>query len=123
MFYGCESWVVPQSQADNIDGSHRALLCAAINIRWPEIIRNTDLYTRIGDLPASTLMREKCLIQFGEAVRAEPLERPIFRVLRHQPMEGYRRRGMPPKTMWNVLEEDFGQLYLSLPGEWKRQST
>jgi hypothetical protein len=90
MLYGCESWVVPQNQADHIEGAHRALLRTAINIRWPDVIRNADLYTRTGVLPRSISMREKRLIQFGKAVREEPLQQPISRVLRHQPMEGYR---------------------------------
>ena len=45
-FYGCESWVTPQSLTAQIDASHRALLRAAINVRWPEVIRNNELYAQ-----------------------------------------------------------------------------
>ena len=115
LLFGCESWVTPQSLADQIDASHRRFLRAAINIRWPQIVRTTDLYQRTGVKPASAVMRLKQLQLFGKAVRAEPLQWPISRVLQHRPEEDYQRRGSPPKNMWSALDEDIESLGLSFP--------
>ena len=118
LLYGCESWVTPQSLTAQIDASHRALLRAAINVHWPQVIRNEDLYDRTGVPPASTTMRLKRLTLFGKAVRAEHLGWPLSRVLKHQPREGHRQRGRPPTTMWKVLAEDLAHLDLTMDKAW-----
>jgi hypothetical protein len=118
LLYGCESWVISKTQAETIDASHRAILRTALNIRWPMIIKNTDLYALPDIKPASELMRYRRLILFGKATRAEPLEHPIAIVLRHQPTEKHRRRGRPPTTMWSLLEDDLRHLGLSFAEAW-----
>ena len=86
LFYGCESWVFSKTLQQSIDASHRALLRAALNIRWPQMIRNEELYARSGAKTGSWIMRQKRLVLFGKAVRGEPSQYPISRVLRHQPL-------------------------------------
>jgi hypothetical protein len=119
LLYGCESWVVPRSLQDSIDASHRALLRAALNIHWPVVVRNSDLYARAECLPASTTMRQKRLSQFGKAAREDHRNLPLSRVLNHPPSEQYRRRGRPPMDMWSVIKEDLDQLGLTFAEAWE----
>jgi hypothetical protein len=113
------AWVVSDTLAGHIDGAHRALLRVAINVHWLEVISNDALYTRTGASPASATMRLKRLTLLGKAIRAEPRQLPLSRVLKHQPIERYRRRGRPQKTMWSVLEDDLSRLGLTLPQAWQ----
>lgn len=118
LLYGCESWPMCNTDQDQVNASHRALLRAALNIHWPAVISNDNLYSQSGLSPASTLIRHKRLVLFGKASRAEHLNWPISRVIQHRPQEPHRRRGRPPTTLWTVLDNDLRLLGLTFTEAW-----
>jgi hypothetical protein len=118
LFYAAESWVVTNSLADEIDASHRALLRAALNIHWPTIVKNDQLYASSGVPPASTSLRHRRLVFFGKTARALPLSWPFSKLLYFPPQEGRRRRGRPPLDYWGMLQVDLLSLGLTLTEAW-----
>ena len=118
LLYSGETWAVTATLAAEIDSSHRALLRAAINVSWPEVISNLNLYERTAMRPASALLRAKRMDMFGKAGKPEAKEWPLTRLLHNPPKEKYRRRGRPPTTLWHVLQEDITSLNLSLNEAW-----
>ena len=44
--YNSELWALTETIQNNIDAFHRKLLRRVIDIRWPKIISNVDLYAK-----------------------------------------------------------------------------
>ena len=78
--YNSELWTVSKTTEDEIDKIQRRLLRAVLNIRYPEIISNEDLY-RITDIkPWSEIITKKRLSWTGHLLRLDP-ETPARKAL------------------------------------------
>ena len=53
LLYGSEAWTISQSMTKRINGCYTRMLRMALNIRWPQIINNSDLY---GNIPKPSVM-------------------------------------------------------------------
>ncbi|KAL5255427.1 hypothetical protein ACHWQZ_G010854 [Mnemiopsis leidyi] len=56
LLYGSETWTISQAMAKRINGSYSRMLRMALNIRWPNVISNADLF---GSIPMPTVMIAK----------------------------------------------------------------
>ncbi len=71
LLYNAVTWTLTRTLEEDLDAAHSRLLRAAFNIRWPERVRNIDLYKRAGLCPPSERLRHDRLAQAGLVIRSE----------------------------------------------------
>ena len=69
--YNSEIWTVTTTIESVIDSFQRRMLRNALNIRWPEIIRTSDLYDRTGQTPWSRVIRTRRLRVMGHILKPQ----------------------------------------------------
>ena len=102
LLYGSEAWTISQSMTKRINGCYTRMLRMALNIRWPQIINNSDLY---GNIPKpSVMIASRRMRLSGHVARHDDLL--ANQLLFWDPQHGYRRPGRPHLTFLDMLKKD-----------------
>jgi exonuclease III len=109
LLYNAVTWTLTSTLESELDAAHSHLLRAAFNVRWPERVRNIDLYRRAGLRPPSTRLREERRTLAEEIIRSEETcPQPLQRLLLWQPTQRQRRGQCLRRTFLEVLLEGAG---------------
>ena len=104
LLYGSETWTISQTMAKRINGSYSRMLRMALNIRWPTVISNADLF---GSIPMPTVMIANRRMRLaGHIARHDDIL--AHNVLFWDPKHGHRRPGRPHLTYVDMLKRDTG---------------
>ena len=111
--YNTELWTLTVTKEKQIDSLHRRLLrTACLNIRWPKIVTNAEVYNRTGATPWSTSIRKSTWNWFGHVSRL-PLDSPAQLALDHATRPNKRPRGRPATTWISMMEKRFKDIGMS----------
>ena len=111
--YNSELWTLTETQQQQIDSFHRRLLRRVIDIRWPKIISNDDLYKKVGVEKWSDTIRRRRLNWLGHLMRLDE-ETPVRRSLREALTDVKRKVGRPCLTWIKVIEKDLAKIDIDL---------
>ena len=104
LLYGSETWTISQSMVKKINGCYTRMLRMALNIQWPRVISNAELY---GTIPKpSVMIAVRRMRLAGHIARHEDLL--ANHVLFWDPQHGRRRPGRPHLTYVDMLKKDTG---------------
>jgi len=105
--YNMAAWGLTASQLGRLDSFHRKQLRNVIGVKYPQIVRNDDLYRRTSSVPLSELVKSARLRLLGHVLRS-PIDTPAQLC-----MDAYFRctdekkfRGRPPSTLPCLLRND-----------------
>ena len=103
--YNSELWTLTETQENEIDSFHRRVLRKVINIRWPKIISNDDLYEKVGVEKWSVSIRRRRLNWLGHLMRLDE-RTPVRKALLESLSNVKRKVGRPQLTWIKVIEKD-----------------
>ncbi|KAL5259157.1 hypothetical protein ACHWQZ_G009571 [Mnemiopsis leidyi] len=103
LLYGSETWTISQAMAKRINGSYSRMSRMALNIRWPNIIINADLF---GSIPFWQHSNAKNAVSCSHIARHDDILADS--VLFWDPNQGHRRPGRPHLTYVDMLRRDTG---------------
>ena len=107
--YNSEIWTINKTTEGKIDSFQRRLLRRyVLNISWPKIIKNDDVYTRTQQLPWSCKIKSRRLNWFGHLMRLDD-RTPAKRAYEYVKKPKQRGPGRPPlnwTTMMNTQLEN-----------------
>nr|KAG5695363.1 hypothetical protein BaRGS_033576 [Batillaria attramentaria] len=97
LLYGCETWRTTKTMQQKIQTFLNTCLRRIFNIRWPEKIRNEELWERAGQEPASKQILRRKWGWIGHTLR-KPASSTTRQALTWNP-QGKRKRGRP-RNSW-----------------------
>ena len=108
LLYNAVTWTLTDTLKQELDAAHSHLLRAALNVRWPERVRNSVLYARAGLQPPSARLREERLRLVGELIRTEEVRpQPVQRLLLWRPTQRQRRGQSRRRLFPDIIFEDY----------------
>ena len=93
LLYGSETWRMTATLVNKLQVFQNKCLRRIIGIRWPEKIRNEDLWHRTGQVPIELELKKRAWRWIGHTLRRE--DNNIARVALEWNPQGKRRRGRP----------------------------
>ena len=103
--YNSELWTVTPTVEKGIDSFQRRLLRKVIQISWPKIITNKQLYEKTKAKPWSQTIRRRRLTWVGHLMRLNE-ETPARRALDEYLKVSKRPVGHPKLTWWSLVLSD-----------------
>ena len=97
LLYGCETWRTTKTMLQKIQTFINTCLRRICNIRWPERIRNEDLWEQAGQAPAAEQLLRRKWGWIGHTLR-KPMSSTTRQALSWNP-QGRRKRGRP-RNSW-----------------------
>ena len=113
--YNSELWTLNKKLDTTVDVFQRRLYRKILQVHWPRIIRNTDLYARVGDVPWSGKIRTRRLLLLGHLQRLHP-ETPARRALHERLRDLKRPRGGQKSNWVGVVNKDLKEKGLNTVG-------
>ena len=112
--YNCELWTLTETTKNMIDAFHRRLLrTACLNIKWPKVIKNDDLYTVTKAVPWSHVIAKRQFSWFGHLARL-PDDTPAKLSLDYvQNVTTKKPRGRQKTTWISMITANFSKLGLT----------
>ena len=111
--YNTELWTITATKEKRIDSLHRRLLrTSCLNVRWPKVVSNEEVYDRTGVVPWSKRIRKRTWNWFGHLARL-PADNPAAQALGHATRECRRPRGKPATTWISMMKSRFADIGLS----------
>ena len=111
--YNSELWTLTETQENEIDSFHRRLLRKVINIRWPKIISNNDLYEKVGVEKWSVTIRRRRLNWLGHLMRLDE-GTPVRKALLESLTDVKRKVGRPQLTWIKAIEKDLASVGIDI---------
>ena len=116
--YKSELWTTTKAIADKIDSFQRKLLCQLMSVRWPKIVKNTELYEKTGVEKWSSIVKKRRLSWISHLLRLDE-ETPAKKALAEYLCKVKKKCGRR-KTCWmDIVKSDFQ--YLDINDETKLQ--
>lgn len=103
--YNSETWTLTKASSEEIDVFHRRLLRRILNIHYPAIISNSDLYARTKEKAWSVRIENRRLRFLGHILRL-PEETPVRSAWRESLRPHRRPRGAPKLTWQRQISSD-----------------
>nr|KAG5691089.1 hypothetical protein BaRGS_027593 [Batillaria attramentaria] len=97
LLYGCETWRTTKTMQQKIQTFLNTCLRRIFNIRWPEKIRNEELWERAGQEPVAKQILRRKWGWIGHTLR-KPASSTTRQALTWNP-QGKRKRGRP-RNSW-----------------------
>ena len=96
--YNSELWTLTNSMQRKVDSFQRRIIRTfVLNVRWPTIVKNEEIFTKTKLEPWSIIIGKRRLKRFGKITRMDPST--SARSALHYALEEFRRpRERPPKT-------------------------
>ena len=111
--YNAELWSLTATKEKKIDSFHRRLLRkACLNIRWPRVATNEEVYAKTGAKPWSQRIRKRAWSWFGQLSRL-PHDSPAQQALEYATRPIRRPRGKPATTWISMMKKRFADIGLS----------
>nr|KAG5698684.1 hypothetical protein BaRGS_022572 [Batillaria attramentaria] len=108
LLYGCETWRTTKTMQQKIQTFLKTCLRRIFNIRWPEKIRNEELWERAGQEPVAKQILRRKWGWIGHTLR-KPASSTTRQALTWNP-QGKRKRGRP-RNSWRRDTE--AELYIT----------
>ena len=103
--YNSELWALTPSIIDKVDSFHRRLLRKALNIKWPRIETNENLYNRTKVEKWSKIIKQRRLSWLGHLPRLD--EKTPARIALKESCRKVKRNIGKNKTTWiQVVKND-----------------
>ena len=67
--YNSELWTLTRKTENKIDSFHRRILRKVLNVKWPIIIKNDDVYEKTKQKPWTQVISKQRLKWFGHVLR------------------------------------------------------
>ena len=110
--YNSELWTLTKKLENTVDVFQRRLYRKILKIRWPHVIRNTDLYERVEEKPWSDKIRTRRLLWMGHIQRL-PADTPA-RLAVAERLRPARRPQGGQKSYWvSLVNKDLSSMHLS----------
>ena len=103
--YNSELWTLTNNMQRK-EGSfqRRIIRTFVLNVRWPTIVKNEEIFTKTKLELWSIIIGKRCLKWFGKIARMDPST--SARSALHYALEEFRRpRGRPPKTWLSIMKQ------------------
>ena len=107
LLYGCETWRTTKAIKQKIQTFFNTCLRRIYNIRWPEKIRNEDLWERAGQEPVAKQILKRKWGWIGHTLR-KPVTSITRQALTWNP-QGKRKRGRPRNSWRRDTEAELKQ--------------
>ena len=111
--YNTELWTLTETSEDEVDSFHRRLLRKVINIRWPKVISNKDLYEKVGVEKWSVTIRRRRLNWLGHLMRLDE-GTPVRKSLLESLTDIKRKVGRPQLTWLKAIEKDLASVGIDI---------
>ena len=109
--YNTELWTLTATKENRLDALHRRLLrTSCLNVRWPKVVSNKDVYERTVAVPWSERIRKRTW--FGHLARL-PDDSPAKEALDYATQPSRRPRGKPALTWIAMMKSRFADIDLS----------
>ena len=104
--YNCSTWHSNKTIAKKIDSVHRKHLRTVLNIRYPKIISNSELYKTTDTDILSEIIKIRRKTHLGHVLRRETSAKDVLKFVT---MCEYRKgSGSKPSSIFKTYREDFG---------------
>ena len=105
--YNSSLWTLTKKMEKRVDTFQRNMLRKILNVKWPRIITNEELYKKTREIMWSTKIKHGRLIWYGHAQRL-PNETPAKSVINYieQDSDVTKLRGGQTRTWLKLLEKD-----------------
>ena len=112
--YNSELWVSTKTIANKIDSFQRRQLRKVLNIKWPKVISNIELYKKTKVIKWSTVIKKRRLSWLGHLLRLKD-DTPARKALSEAVSDHKRRVGRSKITWLDTIKKDvmFGGLILN----------
>ena len=111
--YNSELWTLTKTLENQIDNFHRQILRSyVLNIRWPKIVKNGDVYEKTKIEPWSKTIEKKWVKWFGHLMRLDE-NTPARKALRVALMQSKRPRGRPKLTWIEMMRKQLQTINLT----------
>ena len=111
--YNSELWTLTKTLENQIDSFHRRILRShVLNIRWPKIVKNEDVYEKTKIEPWSKTIEKKRIKWFGHLMRLDE-NTPAQKALRVALMQSKRPRGRPKLTWIEMMRKQLQTINLT----------
>ena len=87
----------------------RLLRTYALNVKWPNIVKNEDVYGKTAPTESSNIIRKRILKWFGRVIRAGE-STPVTRAFNYANTPYQRPRRKPTSTWLSIIKSDFRNL-------------
>ena len=104
LLYGSESWTSTKTNCKKLQTFISACLRRILKIRWPERIRNEELWARTGQAPVDEELGRRRWRWIGHTLR-KPASSTAKQALKWNP-QGKRGRGRPRISWRRCLDEE-----------------
>ena len=105
MLYGSECWRITDTEILKLETFHRKCLRHILNIWWPNVITNSELYEKSKTVSVKAEIEKRRLRLLGHILRM-PNHRVPKIALKWTPATGKRSRGRPKCTWRRTIERD-----------------
>ena len=104
LLYGCETWKLTQTNTKKLQTFVNTCLRKILKIRWPEKIRNEELWERTQQNQMVNVVGQRRWRWTGHTLR-KPATSIVRQALTWNP-QGHRNRGRPRMTWRRCMEDD-----------------
>nr|KAG5708424.1 hypothetical protein BaRGS_026151 [Batillaria attramentaria] len=111
LLYGCETWRTTKTMQQKIQTFLNTCLRRIFNIRWPEKIRNEELWERSGQEPVAKQILRRKWGWIGHTLR-KPASSTTRQALTWNP-QGKRKRGRPRNSWRRDTEAELSGAYVA----------
>ena len=108
--YNSATWGLGKTDEDGLDSFHRNQLRKVLHIKWPNIIRNRDLYNVTKEIPLSLTILQNRWRLFGHILRLDrqtPAQQSMFHYFAPSSQKGF--RGRSRQTLPTTINRDLTQ--------------
>ena len=116
LMYNSSCWAVPQNVLEKLDIVHRRHLRNILNVKYPGVISNKNLYQRCQTEPLSAKVARSRWRMLGHVLRG-PIDGPAFSSLLFaiNTLHLTGRRGRPQSNLFSLIVQDLGKrnMYLN----------
>ena len=103
--YNSELWTLTSSIEKQIDSfQHRLLRKNVLNIKWPTVMNNEDVYNRMKANKWSIVIKKRRMRWLGHVMRL-PEQTPARKAIQYANEKYVRPRGRPPTTWLSMMKK------------------
>ena len=112
--YNSSVWALTKTMANSIDAFHRRQLRSILGVKYPEIISNSNLYSRCKAQPLSSIIAAQRWSMLGHSLRLHE-ETPAQKAMTYYFKDGPKFRGKTKTTLPVTIDNDLKTLSDILP--------
>ena len=112
--YNSELWTTTHTLNNKIDAFHRRMLrTLVLNIRYPKIMKNTEVYEKTKQQPWSVTIKTRRMRWMGHACRLDK-NTPTGKSLRYATNHYIKNQGRPKETWMNIINKQLKEKDIDL---------